>query len=99
MGSNANKAKEIIRSRAKREKAPLRIESLESKAKKDPSPHLFAALAEPGRMVGPHSSVAVASNQAQSRVSAGENSGKQLTHVAVVRSLQSLGDVQMGARR
>jgi hypothetical protein len=96
VGSNADKAKEIIQLEAKREKAPLRIESLESSAK---TIRVRISLEKwPSGMNGRATlSVAVASNQAQSAVSAGENSGRHLTHVAVVRSLQSLGEVDGGS--
>ncbi len=39
---------------------------------------------------------AVALNQAESHVSAGENNGKHLTHVAVVQELVKLGKLQKG---
>lgn len=95
VGSNATKVKETIEAVARSEKAPLRIEALESQGKKSrvriSLQHWPAGDSGRATLL-----LAIASNQMQSRVSAGENSGKQLTHVAVVRSLQSLGDIQMG---
>jgi hypothetical protein len=37
--------------------------------------------------------LAIAENQAQSNVTRGENAGRHLKHIAVVRSLQSIGDI------
>ncbi len=96
LGSNVSKASEIIEREAKREKAALRIESVESSQKTN---RVRISLVNwPSQMTGRAALfVAVASNQAQSTVSAGENSGRHLTHVAVVRSLRSLGEVKIGS--
>ncbi|MGA7411414.1 MAG: DUF1223 domain-containing protein [Bryobacteraceae bacterium] len=95
VGSNEAKVKEAIEAVAHVEKAPLQIQALEPQGKKSririSLQHWPAG--ESGRAT---LLLAIASNQTQSRVSAGENSGKQLTHVAVVRSLQSLGDIEVG---
>ncbi len=95
LGSNAAKIKQAIEALARTEKAPLRIEALESQGKKS---RIRISLQQwPAGETGRATLLlAIASNQMQSRVSAGENSGKQLTHVAVVRSLQSLGDIALG---
>ncbi len=96
LGSDADKVKQVVEMVARTAKAPLQIEVLESQGKKSRArislQHWPAG--ESGRAV---LLLAIASNQMQSRVSAGENAGKQLTHVAVVRSLQSLGDIEVGA--
>jgi hypothetical protein len=96
LGSNAVKLKEVVEMVARTEKAALQIQALEPQGKKSrvriSLEHWPAG--ESGRAV---LLLAIASNQMQSRVSAGENAGKQLTHVAVVRSLQSLGDIEVGA--
>lgn len=96
LGSNAVKLKEVVEMVARTEKAALQIQALEPQGKKSRvriSLEHWPAGAS-GRAV---LLLAIASNQMQSRVSAGENAGKQLTHVAVVRSLQSLGDIEVGS--
>jgi hypothetical protein len=96
LGSDASRVKETIEKAAKQEKAPLQIDWLESNDKQ-----MRVRISQKGWTgASPGSAtlfLAIASNEAQSRVSAGENSGKQLTHVAVVRSLQSLGDTKVGS--
>ncbi len=96
LGSDAAKVKEAIETVARSEKAPLQIEALESQGKKS---RIRISLQHWPAGEGGRATLllAIASNQMQSRVSAGENAGKQLTHVAVVRSLQSLGNIQVGA--
>lgn len=96
LGSDAAKVKEAIETVARSEKAPLQIEALESQGKKS---RIRISLQRWPAGEGGRATLllAIASNQMQSRVSAGENAGKQLTHVAVVRSLQSLGNIQVGA--
>lgn len=96
VGSNADKLKAVVETAARTEKAPLQIQALESSGKKSririSLEHWPAGASGRAELL-----LAVASNQMQSRVSAGENAGKQLTHVAVVRSLESLGNIPVGA--
>jgi len=95
VGSNAVKVKQVVEMVAREEKAPLQIEALESQDRK--SRVRISLRRWPNGVSGRATLfLAIASNQTQSRVSAGENSGKQLTHVSVVRSLQSLGDIEVG---
>jgi hypothetical protein len=95
VGSNAVKVKQVVELAAREEKASLRIETLGPQGKKSrvrvSSQHWPSGVSGRATLF-----LAIASNQAQSRVSAGENSGKQLTHVSVVRSLQSLGEIAVG---
>lgn len=95
LGSDADKLKTVVEAAARTEKAPLQVEALESSGKKSririSLQHWPAG--ESGRA---ELLVAVASNQMKSQVSAGENAGKLLTHVAVVRSLESLGNISVG---
>jgi hypothetical protein len=92
VGSNAANVRASILAAARDEKAPLQIEAVESQGKK-----MRIRISVERWPAGENGHalllLAVASNQMESHVSAGENAGKQLTHVAVVRSLQSLGEV------
>jgi hypothetical protein len=93
VGSREKMALDSIAAAAKLPKLPLQLTRLA-----DSGGHArvrISADSSSGSVEWPrsHLILAVASDQAASRVSAGENAGRNLTHVAVVRSLEDLGAV------
>ena len=85
-GSDSRQAAEAIAKAVRKKKADVRIARIDAglRVEVEGAPSvadLFLALAE---------------DSAASQVSAGENSGHQLHHVAVVRSLQKIGSVKRG---
>src|ERR1051325_936416 len=86
-GSDSRQAAEAISKAAGRKKTDVRISRTDAglRVEVDATPgsvEVFLALAE---------------DSAASQVSAGENNGKQLHHVAILRSLQKIGSVKRGA--
>lgn len=86
-GSDSRRAAEAISKAVQRKKAEVRIARIDAglRVEVEAPPgaaELFLALAE---------------DSAASQVSAGENSGRHLHHVAVVRSIQKIGSVKRGA--
>jgi hypothetical protein len=87
VGNDANKAAEAIAKAVRRKKADVRISRTEAGLRVDieappASAEIFLALAE---------------DSAASEVSAGENNGRHLHHVAVLRSMHKIGSVKRGA--
>lgn len=96
VGSNASQAQQALERARQSSKVGLRISELRvdhgvirGVAESDALP----AGARRAEMV-----VALALDRAVSQVSRGENAGRRLTHVAVVQSLQSIGEVRPGTR-
>ena len=86
-GSDAKQAGEAITAAARRKKAEVRLARTDAglQVEVDPVPasaDVFLALAD---------------ESATTDVGAGENSGKRLRHVAIVRSLRKIGSVKRGA--
>jgi hypothetical protein len=96
VGSDGNKALASISMAAQQEKIAVRISAIQIKDGDE-----LHARVETGSL--PDSSrkaeifVAAALNHAESSVARGENAGRHLTHVAVVRELVKVGDLQPGA--
>jgi len=93
VGSDERRASQAIKEAAKAPKAPVRI-SFGSGDKKATTVHIeagplpAAAQNEPAGVF-----LAVADNSDESRVSRGENAGRTLEHVAVLRNLTRIGTV------
>jgi hypothetical protein len=96
VGSREDMALDSIAAAAKLPKLPLQVTRLE-----DSGSHarirISADASTGGEWPKVHLLLAIASDQAASRVSGGENAGRNLTHVAVVRSLEDLGAVSSAA--
>jgi hypothetical protein len=90
VGSNEEMARDSIAAAAKLPKLPLQLARLP-----DAGSHARIRISAGAAVEWPksHLILVIASDQAGSRVSGGENAGRNLTHVAVVRSLEDLGAV------
>ncbi|HEV3200869.1 MAG TPA: DUF1223 domain-containing protein [Bryobacteraceae bacterium] len=86
-GSDSRRAAEAIAKAAQRKKADVRISRIDTGLR-------IEVEAQPGAA---DLFLALAEDSAASQVSAGENSGRHLHHVAVVRSIQKIGSVKRGA--
>lgn len=86
-GSDSHRAAEAISKAVHRKKADVRIARIDAGLRVEVE-------APPGAA---EVFLALAEDSAASQVSAGENSGRQLHHVAVVRSIQKIGSVKRGA--
>jgi hypothetical protein len=86
-GSDSRQAAEAISRGGHRKKADVRISRIDAGLRVEVE-------APPGAA---EVFLALAEDSAASQVSAGENSGRQLHHVAVVRSIQKIGSVKRGA--
>jgi hypothetical protein len=95
VGSDSGKALAAVAKAAQREKIQVRISNV-----KIAGNELHATLTAdtlPGSSRKSGLFVAAALNHAESSVARGENAGRHLTHVAVVRELLKVGEVQPGA--
>ena len=98
VGSDAGQAKAAIDQSARAEKATIRVLPIAGDSGKiskirvevDPLPVALQAL-------NAEVYFAIAANEASSQVLRGENSGRWLHHVAVVRSVWSVGKIDQGA--
>jgi hypothetical protein len=86
-GGDSRKAADAITKAASRPKAAIRISRLPAGLRVEVS----------GAPANATVYLALADNQATSQVAGGENGGRQLHHIAVMRSLQKLGTVRRGA--
>jgi hypothetical protein len=97
VGSSSGEAEKAFRKALSAPKLPLRLSSISADAS-----NILRAHLETGALDSSFGSreadvyVAVALNRAESQVSAGENSGHRLAHVAVVKSLTKIGELKQG---
>jgi hypothetical protein len=96
VGSDARRANQACGEARSSHKISVRISNvsvsggnIQARVEADPLPESFSQ--SKAEVVA-----VVALNHAESHVSAGENSGRRLTHVAVVRSLNKIGAVERG---
>jgi hypothetical protein len=94
VGSDERVAIDAIRNAAKAEKVPMSLSAVHFEGNNIIALHVEAA-ALPADLSGRPANVmlAVADDSDESQVSHGENAGRTLTHVAVVRSLVVVGTV------
>jgi hypothetical protein len=97
VGSDEQRAIQAIRGAAKRIKAPVSVSFGQSDG------NTIAIHVKAGPLpatIGPHSAavfLAIADNSDESQVSRGENAGRRLRHVAVLRALSRIGTVDASA--
>ncbi|MBZ5719118.1 MAG: DUF1223 domain-containing protein [Acidobacteriia bacterium] len=94
VGSDSHRAAQAAEKARAQEKVPVHISAISWDG-----PHTLHAHIEAGQSGASKNAdvyVVVALNQAASQVSAGENSGRHLTHVAVVQSLTKVGSLEKG---
>jgi hypothetical protein len=96
VGSDSHRANQACQKARSEQKVPVRISAIsldgntvQAHVEADPLPESFSARKADVVAI-------VALNHAESQVSAGENSGRRLTHVAVVQSLTRIGSVERG---
>lgn len=91
VGSDSHRANQAAEKARGAQKVPVRISAIAWDGA-----HALRAHIEAGQASHADVYVVVALNQAASQVSAGENSGRRLTHVAVVQSLTKVGSLEKG---
>ena len=96
VGSDSQKAQNAIQAARAQNKIPLRVTALLVQA-----PSVLTARVEAGPVADAGELelyAALALNHAESNVSSGENSGRRLTHVGVVKTLSKIGKLSPGER-
>jgi hypothetical protein len=92
VGSDERRAIQVIKNTIKTAKLPVVLSSIHREDDKRLAMHIEVGLSDPsGRRASPQVWIALADNSDQSNVRAGENSGRTLKHVAVVRNLTLVG--------
>ena len=97
VGSNSVQADKAFRKALGVPKIPVHLSSISADASNTLHAHLQTGALD-SSFGSPDAEVyiAVALNRAESQVSAGENSGRRLTHVSVVKSLTKIGALKQG---
>ena len=97
VGSDERRAIHVIENSIKTEKLPVVLSSIHREGNDRLAVHVETGpLVSPGRRTSAQVLIALADNSDQSSVRGGENSGRTLKHVAVVRNLTSLGNIEIG---
>jgi hypothetical protein len=97
VGSDAESAKKAFATALSKPKVAVRLSSVSPGAKNILLAHLETdALEETFGVREADVYVAIALNHAESQVSGGENSGRKLSHSAVVKSIVKVGRLQKG---
>ena len=97
VGSDERRAIHVIENSVKSEKIPVVLSSIHREGNNKLAVHVETNLfASPGRRTPAQVLIALADNSDQSNVRGGENSGRILKHVAVVRNLTSVGSIDVG---
>ncbi|HMK22291.1 MAG TPA: DUF1223 domain-containing protein [Terriglobales bacterium] len=91
VGSNSDDAQKAIARAAAETKVPVRLSAL-AVVNRQLKVHIETAEL-PARFASADLVLAVALDHAESQVQSGENSGRRLTHVAVVRTLSRVGSI------
>jgi hypothetical protein len=94
VGSNAEQAQKAFEKAAGNAKIPVQISAVKLEGTRLTAHIETGAL--PAQSHKADIVLVLALNHAESQVKAGENSGRHLTHVAVIRSLQKAGSVKAG---
>ena len=93
VGSDSGGALASIRQALKEPKIPIAVSDLARREDRVTARIELPATAKKARA---RLYVAVADNSAESRVARGENAGRSLAHVAVVRALRDAGEIRLG---
>ena len=97
VGSDERRAIRVIENSIKAEKLPVVLSSIHREGNDKLAVHVETGpLVSPGRRTAAQVLIALADNSDRSSVRGGENSGRILNHVAVVRNLTSLGNIDSG---
>lgn len=97
VGSDQEKANHVFQSAAGAPKIPIQLSSVSFDQQHTMRAHIETGTLDNSYGVsGAEAYIAVALNHAQSQVSAGENAGHQLTHVAIVRSFVKVAELKRG---
>ncbi len=97
VGSDERRAIHVIENSIKTEKLQVFLSSIHREGSNNLALHIETGpLVSPGRRTAAQVMIALADNVDQSSVRGGENSGRILTHVAVVRNLTSVGIIEIG---
>jgi hypothetical protein len=97
VGSDERRAIHAIENSVKTEKLPVVLSSIHREGNDKLAVHVETGPpVSPGRRTAAEVLIALADNSDQSSVRGGENSGRTLKHVAVVRNLTSVGSIDIG---
>ncbi len=97
VGNDSSRATQAIHESLKQKKVPVRISGISLDSANVLQAHVEAeGLPDSSRAGKADVFLVVALNHAESNVLRGENGGRRLTHVAVVKSLTKVGSVEIG---